>query len=67
MPEHDQEFFSNLDQDQVRYNSVKEARNDFDIIENEESKLKLQKSDLRDDEYDLGSSHVQTQINQRQT
>jgi len=51
----------------VRYNSVKEARNDFDIIENEESKLKLQKSDLRDDEYDLGSSHVQTQINQRQT
>jgi len=67
VPEHDQEFFSNLDQDQVRYNSVKEARNDFDIIENEESKLKLQKSDLRDDEYDLGSSHVQTQINQRQT
>lgn len=67
MPEQEQEFFSNLDQDQVRYNSVKEARNDFDIIENEESKLKLQKSDLRDDEYDLGSSHVQTQINQRQT
>jgi hypothetical protein len=67
VPEQEQEFFSNLDQDQVRYNSVKEARNDFDIIENEESKLKLQKSDLRDDEYDLGSSHVQTQINQRQT